>query len=134
MAEEKKKERWGIAHIYSSFNNTILTITDITGAEIIARASGGMVVRADRLEGSPAAAILLTKKAIEEAKMKGITAIHIRIRAPGGHEGPWFPGPGGRAALKTLLRSGLKIGYVEDVTPIPHDRCRRSGGRRGRRM
>ncbi|TDA28715.1 MAG: 30S ribosomal protein S11, partial [Archaeoglobi archaeon] len=48
-----EKIRWGIAHIYSSFNNTIITITDITGAEIIARVSGGMIVKAARDEGNP---------------------------------------------------------------------------------
>ena len=57
--------RWGIAHIYSSYNNTIIHITDISGTESIALASGGQVVKADRLESSPTAALIAAKKAAE---------------------------------------------------------------------
>ncbi len=140
MAEEgggekkkKKKERWGIAHIYASFNNTIITITDLTGAETFARCSGGMVVDADREESSPYAAMKAARRAAEEAKEKGITAVHVKVRAPGGH-GPKTPGPGAQAAIRALARAGLKIGRIEDVTPIPHDGTRRPGGKRGRRV
>lgn len=129
-----KKERWGIAWIYSSDNNTIIHITDITGAETIAVGSGGMVVSADRLEGTPTAAILAAKLAAQKALERGITAVHVRVRAPGGHNGPWVPTPSAQFAIKTLITSGLKIGVIEDVTPIPHDGCRRKGGRRGRRL
>jgi len=126
--------RWGIAHIFSSYNNTIIHITDITGSETISKASGGMVVRADRLESSPTAALMAAKIAAENAKEKGINAIHVKIRAPGGHNGPSTPGPGAQAAVRTLSRMGMKIGIIEDVTPIPHDSCRKKGGRRGRRV
>jgi|SRR3989344_7839633 len=125
---------WGIAHIYSSYNNTIIHITDISGSETLAKASGGMVVKIDRLESSPTAAMNATKKAVEEAKEKGINALHIKIKAPGGHNGPSNPGPGAQAAIRTLSRSGMRIGIIEDVTPIPHDGCRKKGGRRGRRV
>ena len=126
--------RWGIAHIFSSYNNTIIHITDITGSETIAKASGGMVVKADRLESSPTAAMMAAKIAAETAKEKGINAIHVKIRAPGGHNGPSSPGPGAQAAVRALSRMGMKIGLIEDVTPIPHDSCRKKGGRRGRRV
>lgn len=126
--------RWGVAHIYSSYNNTIIHITDISGAETISKASGGMVVKADRLESSPTAAMMAAKMVAEQAKEKGINAIHIRIRAPGGHEGPNSPGPGAQAAVRALSRSGLKIGIIEDVTAIPSDGCKKSGGKRGRRV
>lgn len=126
--------RWGIAHIFSSYNNTIIHITDITGSETIAKASGGMVVKADRLESSPTAAMMAAKIAAETAKEKGINAIHVKIRAPGGHNGPSAPGPGAQAAVRALSRMGMKIGLIEDVTPIPHDSCRKKGGRRGRRV
>ncbi|NPB01634.1 MAG: 30S ribosomal protein S11 [Methanopyri archaeon] len=131
--EKKQKDRWGIAHIYASFNNTIITITDITGAEVVARCSGGMVVDADREESSPYAAMKAARRAAEEAKEKGITAVHVKVRAPGGH-GPKTPGPGAQAAIRALARAGLKIGRIEDVTPIPHDGTRRPGGKRGRRV
>ena len=68
------------------------------------------------------------------AKDKGITAIHIKVRAPGG-SGPKTPGPGAQAAIRALARAGFKmIGRIEEVTPIPHDGTRRKGGRRGRRV
>src|SRR3989344_5038007 len=92
--------RWGIAHIFSSYNNTIIHITDITGSETIAKESGGMVVKADRLESSPTAAMMAAKIAAETAKEKGINAIHVKIRAPGGHNGPSAPGPGAQAAVR----------------------------------
>jgi small subunit ribosomal protein S11 len=126
--------RWGIAHIYSSYNNTIIHITDITGSETIAKASGGMVVKAHRLESSPTAAMSAAKIAAEGAMEKGINAIHVRIRAPGGHEGPNNPGPGAQAAVRALSRSGLRVGVIEDVTGTPTDSCRKSGGKRGRRV
>ena len=128
-----KKELWGIAHIYSSKNNTIITITDLTGAETIAKCSGGMVVDADRKEGTPYAAMLAAQKAAEMAKAKGVVGVHIYVRAPGGHFTK-IPGPGAQAAIRALARSGLKIGRIEDVTPIPHDTTRRPGGKRGRRV
>jgi small subunit ribosomal protein S14e len=63
----------------------------------------------------------------------GITALHIKLRATGG-VGTKTPGPGAQSALRALARSGMKIGRIEDVTPIPTDSTRRKGGRRGRRL
>ncbi len=125
--------KWGVAHIYSSLNNTIVHITDLTGAETVSRWSGGMVVKADREKPSPYAAMIAASRAAAEAMDKGITALHIKVRAPGGH-GPKTPGPGAQAAIRALARAGFIIGRIEDVTPIPHDTTRRPGGRRGRRV
>ncbi len=125
--------KWGVAHIYSSPNNTIVHITDLTGAETVSRASGGMVVKADREKPSPYAAMLAASRVATEAMDKGITALHIKVRAPGGH-GPKTPGPGAQAAIRALARAGFIIGRIEDVTPLPHDTTRRPGGRRGRRV
>jgi small subunit ribosomal protein S11 len=131
---ERRQIRWGLCHIFSSFNNTIIHITDITGTESIARTSGGQVVKADRMESSPTAAMIAAKRAAEIAIERGITGIHVNIRAPGGHNGPSSPGPGAQAAVRALSRMGLKIGIIQDVTPMPHDGCRKKGGRRGRRV
>lgn len=128
-----KNIRWGIAHIYASYNNTIIHITDITGSETITLASGGQVVKSDRLESSPTTAMTAAKKAAEIAMEKGIEGIHIKVRAPGGHNGPMNPGPGSQAAVRALSRRGLKVGFIEDVTPVPHGGCRKKGGKRGRR-
>lgn len=130
----KKEEQWGVVHIYSSYNNTIVHITDLSGAETISRASGGMFVKADRLESSPYAAMRAAAHAATMAKDKGITAIHIKVRAPGG-SGAKTPGPGAQAAIRALARAGFRqIGRIEEITPIPHDGTRRKGGRRGRRV
>ena len=132
--DRNAKYRWAVAHIYSSYNNTIIHITDITGSETLAKTSGGMVVKSDRLESSPTAAMSAAKLAADAAKEKGINALHIRIRAPGGHNGPNSPGPGAQAAVRTLSRAGLRIGIIEDVTATPSDSCRKKGGKRGRRV
>jgi small subunit ribosomal protein S11 len=126
--------KWGVAHIYSSYNDTIIHITDITGTQTLAVASGGMMVKADRLESSPTAAMMAAKKAAETAKDKGIKGVHVKVKAPGGQNGPTNPGPGAQAAIRALSRIGLRIGLIEDVTPIPHGGCKKKGGRRGRRV
>ncbi len=130
---KESKRRKGVAHIYSSYNNTIVTITDLTGAEIISRKSGGMFVRKDCEEGTPFAAMKTAYAAAKEALDKGIKRIHVKVRAQGGHKSK-TPGPGAQAAIRALARSGLIIESIEDVTPIPHDGTRRPGGRRGRRV
>lgn len=126
--------RWGLAHIYASYNDTIIHVTDITGTETLAVASGGMMVKSDRMEGSPTAAMMAAKRAAETALEKGLTGVHIKVRGPGGHNGPNTPGPGAQAAIRALSRMGLRIGIIEDVTPQPHGGCRKSGGKRGRRV
>ncbi|OGM02998.1 30S ribosomal protein S11, partial [Candidatus Woesearchaeota archaeon RBG_13_36_6] len=123
MNDKPGKTRWGLAHIYASYNNTIIHITDITGTETISKCSGGVVVKADRMESSPTAAMIAAKKAAESAIEKGITGIHVKIKAPGGQNGPHNPGPGAQAAIRALSRMGLRIGIIEEVTPIAHDGC-----------
>jgi len=125
--------KWAIAHIFSSHNNTIITVTDITGAETIAKCSGGMVVKADKDEPSPYAAMIAAQRVAEEIKEKGIDAIHIKVRGIGRGRSK-SPGPGAQAAIRALARAGLKIGRIEDVTPLPHNGCREKGGKRGRRV
>ena len=127
------KEKWGIAHIYSSYNNTIIHITDLTGAETVSISSGGCHVNADRYESSPFAAMKAAKAVVDAAKTKGFTGLHIKVRAVGG-VGSRVPGPGAQAAIRALARGGFKIGRIDDVTPIPHDTTRRKGGKRGRRV
>ena len=76
----------------------------------------------------------VAKKIAEIIKDKGIGGLYIKVRAKGGHSGPRNTGPGSQAAIKTLSRSGIRIGKIEDVTPEPHNGCRAKGGRRGRRV
>jgi len=121
------------AHIFASFNDTFVHITDLSGRETIARVTGGMKVKADRDESSPYAAMLAAQDVYEKCKLLGINALHIKLRATGGTRTK-TPGPGAQSALRALARSGMNIGRIEDVTPIPSDSTRRKGGRRGRRL
>merc|ERR1712141_175653 len=124
---------FGVAHIFASFNDTFVHITDLSGKETIVRVTGGMKVKADRDEASPYAATLAAQDVAERCKVLGITALHVKMRATGGNKTK-TPGPGAQSALRALARSGMKIGRIEDVTPIPSDTNRRKGGRRGRRL
>ena len=130
---KKGSEKWGIVHIYSSYNNTITHLTDLTGAETVVISSGGMHVNADRYESSPFAAMKAANAVVESARNKGFNGFHIRVRAVGG-VGSRVPGPGAQAAIRALARGGFKIGRIDDVTPIPHDTTRKKGGKRGRRV
>ena len=133
VTKKETKEKWGIAHIYSSYNNTIIHITDLTGAETVAISSGGQHVTADRYESSPFAAMKASNAVVSAAQSKGFTALHIKVRAVGG-TGSRVPGPGAQSAIRALARGGFKIGRIDDCTPIPHDTTRKKGGKRGRRV
>ena len=133
VTKKETKEKWGIAHIFSSYNNTIIHITDLTGAETVAISSGGQHVTADRYESSPFAAMKASNAVVSAAQSKGFTALHIKVRAVGG-TGSRVPGPGAQSAIRALARGGFKIGRIDDCTPIPHDTTRKKGGKRGRRV
>ncbi|KAK9246786.1 ribosomal protein S11-domain-containing protein [Lipomyces starkeyi] len=124
---------FGVARIFASFNDTFVHVTDLSGRETIARVTGGMKVKADRDESSPYAAMLAAQDVAARCKELGITALHVKIRATGG-TGSKTPGPGAQSALRALARAGMRIGRIEDVTPVPSDSTRRKGGRRGRRL
>lgn len=133
QTKKEAKEKWGVAHIYSSYNNTIIHVTDLTGGETAAISSGGCHVNADRYESSPFAAMKAANAVVEAIRTKGFTGLHIRVRAVGG-VGSRVPGPGAQASIRALARGGFKIGRIDDVTPIPHDTTRKKGGKRGRRV
>ncbi|CAE8584730.1 unnamed protein product [Polarella glacialis] len=109
---------FGVAHIFASFNDTFVHVTDLSGRETIVRVTGGMKVKADRDESSPYAAMLAAQDVAARCKELGIGALHIKLRATGGTKTK-TPGPGAQSALRALARAGLKIGRIEDVTPIP---------------
>lgn len=132
MSKSDVSKKWGIVHIFSSYNNTIVHITDLSGAETIAISSGGRHVKADRFQATPYAAMKSAQAVAEIAKSKGIEHLHIKVRAVGG-VGPRTPGPGAQAVIRAIARAGFRLGKIEDVTPVPHDTTRKAGGRRGRR-
>ena len=118
------EDLFGVCHICATFNDTFIHVTDLSGRETYARVTGGMKVKADREESSPYAAMLAAQD---------VYARYIKLRGKGGAD-TRTPGPGAQTALRALARLGLKIGRIEDVTPIPTDSTRRAGGRRGRRL
>jgi len=101
--------------------------------EEFSRGTGGMKVNADRDESSPYAAMLVAQDVAAHCREVGVTALHIKLRATGG-TGTKTPGPGAQTALRALARAGMRIGRIEDVTPVPTDSTRRKDGRRGRRL
>ncbi|WP_135822528.1 30S ribosomal protein S11 [Halostella litorea] len=127
---ESQDEKWGIAHVHASFNNTIITVTDLTGAETVAKSSGGAVVKQNRDEASPYAAMQMAETVAEEVLAAGVEGVHVRVRGPGGNLQK-SPGPGAQATIRALARAGLEIGRIEDVTPIPHDGSRAPKGKGG---
>ena len=122
----------GIVHIYASHNNTIILLTDITGSETIAKCSGGMVVKAQHKEGSPYAAMKVAEVVAEKAREKGIEEVIIKVRGQGGIK-PKSPGQGAEAAILSLTRNNVRIRNIENVTPMPHDGCRRKKRHRSKK-
>jgi len=129
---EKKLEGTATAHIFSTYNNIIVHITDMAG-NTISRVSGGEVTKHDRLKGNPTVAMFVAKKAAEKAREHGIRAVYIKVSGKGGILSP-TPGPGANAAIKSLAREGLKILNITDVTPSPRGGPKPKGGKRGRRV
>jgi small subunit ribosomal protein S11 len=123
-------EKWGIAHVHASFNNTVMTVTDLTGAETITKSSGGTAVKQNRDEASPYAAMQMVESIADEIRAAGIEGLHVRVRGPGGNLQK-SPGPGAQAAIRALARADFEIGRIEDVTPIPHDGSRAPKGKGG---
>jgi len=122
----------GIIHIYASHNNTMALLTDITGAETIAKSSGGEVIKAQHKEGSPYAAMKIAENIADKAKERGIFEVSVKVRGHGGNKSN-SPGPGSEAAIKSLTRAGLRIVSIENVTPMPHDGCRKKKKYRGKK-
>ena len=117
MAKSKKTKRViseGVAHIHSSFNNTIITITDKQGNAICWATSGGSGFRGSR-KSTPFAAQVAASKAGDAAKNFGINNLEIEVSGPGA---------GRESAVRALNGCGFKITKISDVTPIPHNGCR----------
>jgi small subunit ribosomal protein S11 len=134
FTEEKKKkerkERICVLNIYTTFNNTIINLTDLSG-RTITKFTGGQMTKQDRLKANPTVAMFIAQKIAEEAKENGITGFYVKIRAATGQNNP---GPGAHSAIKVLTRDGFKILSIMDNTRIPRGGPKKKGGRRGRRV
>ncbi len=127
--EKKQKEVEVILNIYTSFNNTLAHVTDMSG-RTIAKVSGGQVTKHGRLKANPTIAIFIAKRIAETLKELGTKSLYVRIRAK--TRSP-APGPGAHAIIKSLTREGFKILNILDTTRFPRGGPKKKGGRRGRR-
>jgi len=111
---ERKNVERGVAHIHSTFNNTIVTITDINGGAISWASSGGQGFKGTK-KGTPFAAQLAAEKAAKEAMEHGMKQVEVTVKGPGA---------GREAAIRSLQAAGLEVSMIKDVTPIPYNGCR----------
>ncbi|MEM3074372.1 MAG: 30S ribosomal protein S11 [Candidatus Pacearchaeota archaeon] len=130
LKKSKIDKRTGILYLYSSFNNTIAHITDLSGSTI-SRYSGGMITKQDRLKANPTTAMFIAKKIEEEIKEHGINNLYVKMKGKTGSSGI---GPGAHMVIKTLSKDGFKIINIADVSKIPRGGPKKKGGRRGRRV
>ena len=111
---EKKLVERGAAHIRSSFNNTIVTITDVDGNAISWASAGGLGFRGSR-KSTPYAAQMAAETATKAAMEHGLKTVEVYVTGPGS---------GREAAIRALQAAGLEVSMIKDVTPIPHNGCR----------
>jgi len=112
--KEKKNITEGVAHIQSTFNNTIVTITDLSG-NVIAWASAGTEGFKGSRKSTPFAAQMAVESAVKKAKEMGLRNVQVCVKGPG---------VGRESALRSLQVAGLKVSLIRDITPIPHNGCR----------
>jgi small subunit ribosomal protein S11 len=110
----KKAEPLGMAHIQATFNNTIITITDLKGNVLTSFSAGRMGFKGSR-KSTPFAAQLAANSAAREARDLGVRKVQVRVKGPGS---------GREAAIRSLQAAGLEVTAIRDVTPIPHNGCR----------
>lgn len=123
MIKQKKSfkgETKGVVHIHSTFNNTIVTVTDLRG-NVIAWASSGTIGFKGTRKGTPFAAQLVANSAAKKAIERGVKEVSVQIKGPGA---------GRETAVRALQIAGLGITSIKDVTPIPHNGCRAPKRRR----
>lgn len=127
--KSKEKNYEAVMHIYTSFNNTIVHVTDMAG-QTLTKVTGGMVTKHSRLKANPTIAMFIARRIAEDLKDLGVKNLYIRIRAKTRNPAP---GPGTNAIIKSLTRAGFKILNILDTTRYPRGGPKIKGGRRGRR-
>ena len=110
----KKNIATGVAHIHSTFNNTIVTITDPHGNAISWSSAGALGFKGSR-KSTPFAAQMASEAAAKAAMDHGMKSVDVSVKGPG---------PGREAAIRALQTAGLEVTMIKDVTPIPHNGCR----------
>ena len=110
----KKNIPTGVAHIHATFNNTLITITDVAGNTIASSSSGQVGFKGSR-KSTPFAATMGVENCAKKAMEHGVRQVGVLVKGPG---------PGRESALRALVAAGFKVSYIRDVTPIPHNGCR----------
>ena len=118
--KEKKNVPTGVAHVQSTFNNTIITITDLEGRVVSWSSAGAMGFKGSR-KGTPFAAQVAGEDTARKAKDHGVRRVEVLVKGPGS---------GREAAIRSLQAAGLQVSMIRDVTPIPHNGCRAPKRRR----
>jgi small subunit ribosomal protein S11 len=117
---ERKNVSYGVAHIKSSFNNTIITFTDQTGATLSWASSGNVGFKGSR-KSTPFAAQLAAEAAARRAMEHGVRKVDVMVKGPGS---------GRETAIRSIQNVGIEVVGIKDVTPIPHNGCRQPKRRR----
>lgn len=112
--KDKRRVEKGCAHIHSTFNNTIVTITDEAGRPLTWASAGTVGFKGSR-KGTPFAAQMAAESAAKQALDYGLRSVEVYVKGPGG---------GREAAIRSLQAAGLEVNMIKDVTPIPHNGCR----------
>jgi small subunit ribosomal protein S11 len=112
--KERKNIEHGCAHIKSTFNNSIVTLTDVAGNTISWSSAGGLGFRGSR-KSTPFAAQMAAEAAAKAASEHGLKSVDVYVKGPGA---------GREAAIRSLQAAGLEVTLIKDVTPIPHNGCR----------
>jgi small subunit ribosomal protein S11 len=112
--KEKKNVLEGIVNIQASFNNTLITVTDLNG-NALSWSSAGVAGFKGTKKGTPYASQLACEKALDAAKYHGLESVHVRVKGPG---------PGRESAIRAIDAAGIKVKSIRDITPIPHNGCR----------
>ena len=112
--KDRKNVEYGVAHIRSTFNNTIVTITDKNGNALSWASAGGHGIRGSR-KSTPFAAQMAAEVAAKAAMEHGLKQVEVYVKGPGA---------GREAAIRSLQATGLEVNMIKDVTPIPHNGCR----------
>ncbi len=129
IRKKKEKDVEAVVNIYTSFNNTIAHVTDMSG-KTITKVTGGMVTKHGRLKANPTIAMFIAKRISETIKDLGIKSLYVRVRAKTLSPAP---GPGAHPIIKSLSREGFRIINILDSTRNPRGGPKKKGGRRGRR-
>lgn len=112
--KERKNISYGVAHIYSTFNNTIISVTDKEG-NLLSWSSGGTVGFKGTRKSTPYAAQMAAQQVARQAQDHGVQEIDVVVKGPG---------PGRESAIRSLQAAGLQVNVIRDETPIPHNGCR----------